>query len=37
MTHRALRLTVDRAAIQDNWRWLQQRAGVAAGAQAASH
>ena len=30
--HRPLRLTVDRTAIQENWRWLQQRAGVAAGA-----
>lgn len=30
--HRALRLTIDRAALQDNWRWLQDRAGVAAGA-----
>src|SRR5690242_18416571 len=30
--HRPLRLTIDRSAIQANWRWLQQRAGVAAGA-----
>ena len=30
--HRPLRLTVDRTAIQDNWRWLQERAGVPAGA-----
>ena len=30
--HRALRLTLDRAALQDNWRWLQERAGVPAGA-----
>lgn len=30
--HRPLRLTVDRAAIQSNWRWLQNRAGVRAGA-----
>ena len=30
--HRPLRLTVDRAALQHNWRWLQDRAGVAAGA-----
>src|SRR4051812_20931172 len=30
--HRPLRLTIDRSAIQSNWRWLQQRAGVAAGA-----
>jgi alanine racemase len=30
--HRPLRLTVDRAAIQSNWRWLAQRAGVATGA-----
>ena len=30
--HRALRLTVDRSAIQANWRWLQERAGVTAGA-----
>jgi alanine racemase len=27
-----LRLTIDRAAIQSNWRWLQDRAGVSAGA-----
>jgi alanine racemase len=30
--HRPLRLTIDRSAIQSNWRWLQQRAGVPAGA-----
>ena len=30
--HRALRLTIDRAAIQANWRWLAERAGVPAGA-----
>ena len=30
--HRALRLTIDRSAIQSNWRWLQAQAGVAAGA-----
>ena len=30
--HRPLRLTVDRSVIQSNWRWLQERAGVAAGA-----
>ena len=30
--HRPLRLTVDRTAIQENWRWLQDRAGVQAGA-----
>ena len=30
--HRPLRLTVDRSAIQSNWRWLAERAGVAAGA-----
>jgi alanine racemase len=30
--HHALRLTVDRTAIQENWRWLQDRAGVPAGA-----
>ncbi len=30
--HRPLRLTIDRAAIQSNWRWLAARAGVAAGA-----
>ncbi|MEA3081870.1 MAG: alanine racemase [Sphingomonadales bacterium] len=30
--HHPLRLTVDRAAIQSNWRWLQERAGTAAGA-----
>ena len=30
--HRPLRLSVDRSAIQSNWRWLEKRAGVAAGA-----
>jgi len=30
--HRPLRLTIDRTAIQANWRWLQERAGVPAGA-----
>jgi len=30
--HRPLRLTVDRSAIQANWRWLADRAGVPAGA-----
>lgn len=30
--HRPLRLTIDRTAIQANWRWLAQRAGVATGA-----
>ena len=30
--HRALRLTIDRSALQANWRWLQDRAGVPAGA-----
>jgi alanine racemase len=30
--HRPLRLTIDRSAIQHNWRWLEDRAGVAAGA-----
>ena len=30
--HHPLRLTVDRSAIQENWRWLQDRAGVPAGA-----
>ena len=30
--HRALRLTVDRAALKANWRWLARHAGVAAGA-----
>ncbi|HEY6662814.1 MAG TPA: alanine racemase [Sphingomicrobium sp.] len=30
--HRSLRLTIDRAAIQSNWRWLAERAGVPAGA-----
>src|SRR5215212_7725889 len=30
--HRPLRLTIDRSAIQHNWRWLAERAGVAAGA-----
>jgi alanine racemase len=31
-THRPLRLTIDRSAIQENWRWLQSRAAVPAGA-----
>ena len=30
--HRPLRLTIDRSAIEANWRWLQQLAGVPAGA-----
>ena len=30
--HRPLRLTIDRSALQANWRWLQDRAGTAAGA-----
>ena len=30
--HRALRLTIDSSALVHNWRWLQQRAGVPAGA-----
>lgn len=30
--HRPLRLTLDRAALQANWRWLADRAGVATGA-----
>lgn len=30
--HHPLRLTIDRTAIQENWRWLQDRSGVAAGA-----
>ena len=30
--HRPLRLSIDRSAIQANWRWLQERAGVQAGA-----
>jgi alanine racemase len=30
--HRPLRLTIDRSALQSNWRWLQERAGVTAGA-----
>ena len=30
--HRPLRLRLDRAAIQHNWRWLQDQAGVPAGA-----
>ena len=30
--HQPLRLTVDRAALQSNWRWLAHRAGVPAGA-----
>ncbi len=30
--HHPLRLTIDHAAIQSNWRWLADRAGVCAGA-----
>jgi alanine racemase len=30
--HRPLRLKIDRSAIQSNWRWLEQHAGVRAGA-----
>ena len=30
--HRPLRLRLDRAALQHNWRWLEDRAGVPAGA-----
>ncbi len=30
--HRPLRLTLDRAALQHNWRWLQERSGTACGA-----
>lgn len=30
--HRPLRLTLDRSALQSNWRWLADRAGVEAGA-----
>src|ERR1043165_7704893 len=30
--HRPLRLTIDRSAIQSNWRWLRQRAATPAGA-----
>ena len=30
--HRALRLTLDKSALQSNWRWLCERAGVEAGA-----
>jgi alanine racemase len=30
--HQPLRLTIDRAALQANWRWLRDRAGVTAGA-----
>ena len=30
--HRALRLTIDSNALVDNWRWLQEQAGVPAGA-----
>jgi alanine racemase len=32
MMHHPLRLTIDRSAIQSNWRWLQEQAGVPAGA-----
>ena len=30
--HQPLRLTIDRAALQSNWRWLAERAGTSAGA-----
>ena len=30
--HRPLRLTIDRSALQSNWRWLAEHAGVTAGA-----
>lgn len=30
--HRPLRLTIDRRALQANWRWLAERSGVACGA-----
>jgi alanine racemase len=30
--HQPLRLTIDRAALQSNWRWLARHAGVTAGA-----
>src|SRR5438067_8200986 len=30
--HRPLHLMIDSSALQANWRWLQERAGVAAGA-----
>jgi alanine racemase len=32
VTHHALRLRLDSQALQNNWRWLQRTAGVAAGA-----
>jgi alanine racemase len=32
VTHHALRLRLDSAALQNNWRWLQRMAGVPAGA-----
>jgi len=32
VTHHALRLRLDTLALQNNWRWLQRAAGVAAGA-----
>jgi alanine racemase len=32
VTHHALRLRLDSQALQNNWRWLQRAAGVAAGA-----
>src|SRR5689334_17910704 len=32
LMHHPLRLTIDRSAIQSNWRWLQDRACVPAGA-----
>ncbi len=31
--HEPLRLTIDRAALQSNWRWLADRAGVATGSE----
>ena len=31
MTHHALRLRLDSAALKNNWRWLQRKAGVQAG------
>jgi alanine racemase len=32
VTHHALRLRLDSLALQNNWRWLQRTAGIAAGA-----
>jgi alanine racemase len=32
VSHQPLRLTIDREALQSNWRWLADRAGVPAGA-----